>query len=116
MKLDAIGIICSDPQKSIEFYSHFGLAFKKYSEGHYEATSETGLRVMLDSVALMKQIDPDFKKLETGGVALCFALESPGALNERVKKLKEVERLGAQLFGGIQELDLRINKLNFSWF
>lgn len=84
MGFDAIGIICNDIQKSIEFYSHFDLEFQKFGEGHFEARTQSGIRIMLDSVDLMKEIDPDFKELTTGGVVICFTESSPEAVDSRI--------------------------------
>lgn len=88
MKLDAIGVICSNIAESKKFYSNFNLDFTEFGEGHLEATNPTGLRLMLDSVDLIKSIDPDFKELQTGGVVICFAMDSANEVDSKMQDLK----------------------------
>lgn len=54
MRLNAIGIICSDIEASLRFYRALGVPLGDYSpdEGHYEADLG-GFRLMLDSEAVM---------------------------------------------------------------
>ena len=50
MSFDAIGIIAEDPAKSLVFYKLLGVELKKHGEAeHYEATTPSGIRLMLDS-------------------------------------------------------------------
>ena len=60
MSLDAVGIISKDIKQSVQFYGILGGKFKelKGSSGHWEADTETGVRLMLDSVDLIKKINP----------------------------------------------------------
>ena len=59
MSLDAVGIVSEDPKKSLKFYKLLGVELKKYSEAdHYEAQTPSGVRIMLDSVALIKTFEP----------------------------------------------------------
>ena len=84
MKLDAIGIVSSDLKKSIEFYKLLGLNFieSENSERHIEATTESGLRVMLDSEELMKEIKPNWVKPSGQRITLAFSCESPTNVDE----------------------------------
>ena len=83
MSFDAIGIVCEDLSKSIEFYSLFGLKFEKFGEGdHVEATTKSGVRLMLDSETLMKQIDPNWKPPTGSRIGLCFIQENPNKVDE----------------------------------
>ncbi len=66
--LDAIGIACKSIDKSIDFYSRFGISFKMLGDGHYEGTTKSGLRVMLDSFELLRQINPDWKEPKDPGI------------------------------------------------
>ena len=70
--LNAIGIICKDIKRSISFYTVLGLSFTEIGEGHYEGSSDHGLRVMLDSIDLIKKINPEWKEGSGGGIVLCF--------------------------------------------
>ena len=42
----------------------------------------SGVRLMLDSVALIKKFEPDFVKVRGTGVSLCFKQESPKKVDE----------------------------------
>lgn len=90
MKLDAIGIIASDMKKSITFYEMLGLNFDvcENTEDHIEAKLESGLRIMIDSEKLMKELDPDWKKPEGQRMTLAFVCESPKAVDELYTKIE----------------------------
>ena len=56
MSLDAIGIVSRDTKKSIIFYEILGVSLKQ--EGgpdHFEGTTPSGVRIMLDSIDLVKK-------------------------------------------------------------
>jgi len=64
MSLDAIGIITSEPAKSVAFYAMLCIDLKRAGDHeHYE-----GATLMLDSVALMKELVPGFEKPSGSGV------------------------------------------------
>ena len=73
-RLDALGIIVNDMGAAMRFYSLLGLAFPANVEGedHVEATAPGGLRVMLDSVALMKQLNPAWEPPTGHRMGLAF--------------------------------------------
>ena len=82
MILDAIGIVCGDLEESQRFYNLLGLRFQgSGGENHLEATTPTGLRVMLDSVDLMKKMNPSFVKSKGSGMTLCFKQDSAAEVN-----------------------------------
>jgi len=71
--LDAIGIISGDLAKSVEFYGLLGVELTKHGDGdHWEGTTLSGVRLMLDSVELIRSMDPQWKKPTGSGVVLCF--------------------------------------------
>lgn len=83
MGLDAIGIISKDLQKSKDFYSHFGIEFKECGgPDHLEATLPNGLRLMMDSVELIKKLQAGWKEPQGSGMVLCFKQESSEAVNQ----------------------------------
>lgn len=89
MSLDAVGIACSDIQKSIEFYKNFGISFKEFGEGHFEGTTKSGLRMMLDSFELMRKINPEWMEPKNPGVTLCFLQGSATEVDQTYKKVIE---------------------------
>ena len=77
MSFDAVGIIAGDPEKSVAFYALLGVKFAKAGGAeHYEASPSSsgpsGVRLMLDSVALIRSFDPDWQKPNGSGVVMCF--------------------------------------------
>jgi catechol 2,3-dioxygenase-like lactoylglutathione lyase family enzyme len=80
--LDAIGIVTSDVPRSLQFYALLGLELRKAGEhDHYEATTPSGVRVMLDSVALIQGFEPDYQHVRGGSVVLCFQQASPAGVD-----------------------------------
>jgi catechol 2,3-dioxygenase-like lactoylglutathione lyase family enzyme len=79
---DAIGIVSANPEKSIQFYRLLGIEIVRYGETqHYEGKTPSGIRVMLDSVELIRSFEPDWQPATGSGVALCFKLDSPVAVD-----------------------------------
>jgi catechol 2,3-dioxygenase-like lactoylglutathione lyase family enzyme len=73
MSLDAIGIVAKDPARSVAFYALLGVTLKQAAgTEHYEATTSSGLRVMLDSEALIRSLITDWEKPTGSGVVMCF--------------------------------------------
>ena len=60
-QLNAAGIVSSDMARSIAFYRALGLDLPETpGEGHLEATSDKGFRLMLDSEDVIKSFRPDW--------------------------------------------------------
>ena len=97
LKLDAIGIACKDIQETIRFYQIFELSFEKSGDDHYEATTSTGLRIMLDSVALMKKINPNWHEPVGSNITLCFKQNNADHVN------KLYEKITSEGFEGVKE-------------
>lgn len=64
MQLNAFGIICSDVEASLDFYRSLGVPFDDYEpdNGHYEAQLGGGIRLMLDSEAVMASFVDGFER------------------------------------------------------
>ena len=88
MSLDAIGIVAANPGKSLKFYSLLGVDLKQFGDGdHFEATLPSGLRIMLDSEKLIRELVPDWKKPEGTSVVLCFKQDSAQAVDQLFEKI-----------------------------
>lgn len=89
MNLDAIGIVATDMNRSIEFYKLLGLNFSDCNNTteHSEATTKSGLRVMLDSEELMKKLKPNWKKPVGQRMTLCFSCESVKEVDSLYEKI-----------------------------
>jgi uncharacterized glyoxalase superfamily protein PhnB len=73
---DALGIAVGDLAAAIAFYELLGLEFPHpdRSEGHVEAMLARGLRLMLDTEAVMESFDPSWQApTGRGRIGLAFA-------------------------------------------
>ena len=87
--LNAIGIVASDPARSIAFYRLLGVDFPDDGEGHIEATLPSGVRLMLDSEDTIKSFNADWAR-ETGNqLALAFECASPAEVDELYARVAE---------------------------
>ncbi len=93
MNLAALGIACENIQQTIEFYQILGLQFEASGEDHYEATTPSGLRLMLDSYKLLKEINPNWQEPQSPGVTLCFLQSSPKEVDTCFEKIKTAGHL-----------------------
>lgn len=89
MKLDAIGIVTTDLKESIRFYRLLGLKFPdhKAGEDHVEASTPSGVRVMLDSEELIKKIRPGWVKPAGQRIAMAFLCDSPKEVDKAYEKI-----------------------------
>ncbi len=86
-KLDAIGIVCADIGKSVRFYRLLGLDVPDSGEDHIEATAANGMRVMLDKLALIKQINPEWVPPVGQRMGLAFRCDSPKDVDATFAKI-----------------------------
>ena len=93
-RMNAIGVIASDLERSAAFYRQLGIEFPDPldPEGHgrVEAPLPGGLRFMLDSVDTIKSFDPDWEPPSGGHrVAIAFACESSAEVDAAYSSLLE---------------------------
>jgi uncharacterized glyoxalase superfamily protein PhnB len=82
MSLDAIGIVSRNSAKSIAFYKILGVDLaQKGGPDHFEGSTPSGVRIMLDSVSLMRQLHPGSQEPSGCGIILCFVQKSPQAVD-----------------------------------
>lgn len=89
-RLDAIGIVVADMARSLDFYRRLGVRIPAEADGeaHVSVELPSGLRLMWDSVEVLRSFDPEWTPPSDGpGTSLAFLCESPG----------EVDRLYAEL-------------------
>ena len=91
MSLDAIGIVSRDIKKSVTFYKILGVSMEETaSSNHLEGLTPSGVRIMLDSIDLVREIDPNWEQPSGNcGVVLCFKQDSPDQVNTLYKKILE---------------------------
>lgn len=58
MKLNAVGVSSRNLQRTVDFYSLLGFSFPtlKAGEGHVESVSKDGIKLMIDTIELVKSI------------------------------------------------------------
>ena len=85
--LNAIGIVSKDLVASIRFYGLLGVAFPDADGDHVEATLANGLRLMLDDLTLIKQLDPHWTAPAGHRMGLAFECASPAEVDALHAKL-----------------------------
>ena len=88
-RLDAIGLVVSDLRASIAFYRRLGIEFPGQDEnGHAEAALPGGIRLMLDTIELVKSFDPGWTQPSGGHrIALAFLCDSPADVDRLYQTL-----------------------------
>ncbi len=77
--LAALGIVALDIPASVRFYRELGVAVAEpeNADDHHEATLPNGLRLMWDTVELMRKLDPEWQQPQGHAISLAFECESP---------------------------------------
>ncbi len=86
-QLDAIGLVCADLGTSVRFYRLLGLEVPDPTGDHLDVRLPNGMRLMLDSVELIRKLDPEWTKPTGHPFGLAFRCESP----------QEVDRMFARV-------------------
>ena len=90
MCLDAVGLVCRDPQSSADFFNVLGIDIKRFEDSeHWEGSTKSGVRIMLDSFELIKKINPDYSEPKNNSMILAFKQDTPQAVDDLVKRLSE---------------------------
>jgi uncharacterized glyoxalase superfamily protein PhnB len=88
MSLDAIGIVSRNIALSTKFYALLSVDLsEKGGPDHFEGITPSGVRIMLDSVSLVKKINPTWKEPTGSAITLCFVQESPKAVDALYDKI-----------------------------
>ena len=77
----AIGIVSKDLRASIRFYGLLGVTFPEPDGDHVEATLPSGLRLMLDDLKLVKELDKNWTEPKGHRMGLAFECASPAEVN-----------------------------------
>ena len=96
-QIDAIGVAVSDMAVAIAFYSRLGLDFPPEAETqpHAEAMLGSSMRLMLDTEAMLRQIDPAWSAIPGGRLGLAVRLADPAALDALYAEL-DAQGLGVK--------------------
>jgi catechol 2,3-dioxygenase-like lactoylglutathione lyase family enzyme len=87
--LAAISIVTRDMKESVRFYRLLGVEVPDPADDHLDATLPSGLRLMWDTLELIRQLDPDWTEPRGHRMGLAFECSTPGevdATHARVTK------------------------------
>lgn len=87
--LDAIGIVVRDIEVAARFYRLLGLDFPEGGGDHIEATAPNGLRVILDSLELVKRTTPEWTEPAGNRIILAFLCDSSAGVDMTFAKITE---------------------------
>ena len=79
--LAAIGIVTRDMKASVRFYRLLGIDVADAADDHLDATLPSGIRLMFDTLELIKQLDPDWVDPKGHRMSLAFECSSPGEVD-----------------------------------
>lgn len=81
-ELDAVGVIATDLQTSVDFYGRLGGELSFEADGHVEFTYPSGVRLMLDAVATIESFST--YEAASGGrnVGLAFRCATPAEVDD----------------------------------
>ena len=82
-KLAALGVVAQDIPQSVRFYRELGIdvADPGAADDHHEATLPNGLRLMWDTVELMRKLDPEWQQPQGHAISLAFECDGPDDVN-----------------------------------
>ena len=86
--LAAIGIVTRDMKNSLRFYRLLGVDVPDAVDDHVDAELPGGVRLMWDTLELIKQLDPDWVEPEGHRMGLAFECSSPGDVDATHAKIK----------------------------
>lgn len=89
VRFDAFGIIVDNMAASVAFYRHLGvdIADGAENESHVEAVLPGGIRMMFDTVEMVRSFSVWEPPLGGHRIGLAFFCETPGAVDEMHVKL-----------------------------
>ena len=87
--LAAIGIVTADMGESVRFYRALGVDVPDPGGDHLAATLPGGLRLMWDTVELIRDLDPDWVDPVGQRMALAFECAGPGDVDAVFARLLE---------------------------
>lgn len=96
IRLDAIGIVTANMTESLKFYSLLGIPVPQPGEDHVEATLPNGLRIMWDSLELVKKIDPNWQSPIGYRTGMAFHCDTPTGVDETFLKITAAGFKGAR--------------------
>jgi catechol 2,3-dioxygenase-like lactoylglutathione lyase family enzyme len=91
LRLDAIGIVSSDLDRTVAFYRALGCALPDPPGDDGHLVAQLGeFRLMIDSEEVMRSFDPNWQGTGSGRVTLAAACESPTQVDRLHEELSEL--------------------------
>ena len=91
MRLDMIGLVVTDIQKSMDFYSVLGVIPPETWDGPYaEVTLDSGIRLSWNHVDMVKSIDPHYEPPLGQRMQLAFLCSSPPEVDMKHRQFVEM--------------------------
>jgi uncharacterized glyoxalase superfamily protein PhnB len=87
IRLDMIGLVSSNMAEAVRFYRLLGLNFPDPEGPYVEATTEDGLRVSLNDVEMVKEMEGEWSEPKGQRIALAFLCEGPGGVDAKFAEL-----------------------------
>ena len=81
-QLEALGIVTADMKAAVRFYRLLGLDVPDATDDHLDVDLGNGMRVMFDTVELIRKLDPHWTKPSGHAIALAFRCASPKDVDE----------------------------------
>lgn len=98
-QLDCIGLVTTDLATSLAFYRSLGLAVPADAETqpHVEATLPGGMRLMWDTLDVVRSMDPDWTAPSgSPRIALAFRCADPAEVDATYRRLVGAGRRGVR--------------------
>ena len=90
-RLDVVGLVVQDMNRSLAFYRELGLEFPEgaENEGHVEAQLPGGMRLAVDTEAEIQKFDSGWTAASggSGRMGLAFRAESPAEVDATYERL-----------------------------
>ena len=82
-RLNALGIVVSDMERSIRFYRLIGLDVPETpGEGHVDAFLPNGVRFMLDSEEVVRSFRPDWQRATGNQLGIALECDGPSEVDD----------------------------------
>ncbi|WP_197466734.1 VOC family protein [Tsukamurella pseudospumae] len=97
LRFDAIGMVADDLAATLAFYRLLGLDIPDGAEHepHVEAQLPGGMRLMWDTAAVIRTMEPDWVKPTGQSATLCVLCASPAVVDEVYAELLAAGHPGA---------------------
>ena len=88
-KFDMLGLVTANMDEAIRFYNLLGWAFQPAEDGgpYTEITLEGGLRISLNKLEMIKEIDPDWVPPVGYRMGVAFLCDSRADVDEKFKSV-----------------------------